>query len=98
MLLKPELTYADVIPKDVYFNRRKFLKAMGITGVAARRKESLNSAPVAKCLRCDKVHRSDHFSAPREGNLLPGRHALQYFYEFGVAKDQPAKFRTSVLP
>src|SRR5580658_2570376 len=32
---KPELTYADVTPKELYFNRRKFLQAMGIAGGAA---------------------------------------------------------------
>ena len=32
---KPELTYADVTPKEIYLNRRRFLKAMGIAGAAA---------------------------------------------------------------
>ena len=30
----PDLTYADITPKSVYLNRRKFLKGMGIAGVA----------------------------------------------------------------
>ena len=28
----PDLTYADVTPKSVYLDRRKFLRAMGIVG------------------------------------------------------------------
>src|SRR5260370_17155221 len=30
-----DLTYADVTPKSVYLDRRKFLQAMGIAGAAA---------------------------------------------------------------
>src|SRR5260370_8817600 len=32
---KPELTHADVTPKGVYLNRRKFLQGLGIAGAAA---------------------------------------------------------------
>src|SRR5271168_1767171 len=31
----PDLTYADVTPKSIYLNRRKFLSGMGLAGVAA---------------------------------------------------------------
>ncbi len=31
----PDLTYADVTPKSVYLDRRKFLRAMGIVGATA---------------------------------------------------------------
>ncbi len=31
----PDLTYADVTPKSVYLDRRKFLQAMGIVGATA---------------------------------------------------------------
>jgi sulfoxide reductase catalytic subunit YedY len=31
----PELTHADVTPKSVYLNRRNFLRAVGIAGIAA---------------------------------------------------------------
>jgi hypothetical protein len=30
----PELTHADVTPKSVYFNRRKFLRKAGLAGAA----------------------------------------------------------------
>ncbi|MGH9643935.1 MAG: twin-arginine translocation signal domain-containing protein, partial [Terriglobales bacterium] len=38
---KSELTYADVTPKELYFNRRKFLKTMGIAGATALAGKSL---------------------------------------------------------
>ena len=31
----PDLTYADVTPKSLYLDRRKFLRGMGIAGAAA---------------------------------------------------------------
>jgi len=31
---KAELTYADVTPKDMYSNRRQFLRDLGIAGAA----------------------------------------------------------------
>ncbi|PYU78833.1 MAG: protein-methionine-sulfoxide reductase catalytic subunit MsrP, partial [Acidobacteria bacterium] len=31
----PNLTYADITPKSVYLDRRKFLRAMGIVGATA---------------------------------------------------------------
>ena len=31
----PDLTYADVTPKSIYLDRRKFLRGMGIAGAAA---------------------------------------------------------------
>ncbi len=30
-----DLTYADVTPKSVYLDRRKFLRGVGITAIAA---------------------------------------------------------------
>ena len=37
MLLRKslELTYADITPRSVYLDRRKFLRGMGIAGLAA---------------------------------------------------------------
>jgi len=100
---KPDLTYADVTPKELYFNRRKFLKAMGIAGAAAFAGKSL--------LELDSPSRNV-FAGTKFPNLVkspfstteketPYQDVTHYnnFYEFGVDKDQPAKnaqkFRTS---
>jgi hypothetical protein len=37
----PDLTYADVTPRSVYLDRRKFLREMGIVGAAAIAGKSL---------------------------------------------------------
>ena len=64
---KSELTYADVTPKELYFNRRKFLQAMGIAGAVALAGKNLARTrfPVARSLR--------------RGNILqPGQKPLQH--------------------
>src|SRR5258707_12106506 len=37
----PDLTYADITPRSVYLDRRKFLRAMGIVGATATVGKSL---------------------------------------------------------
>ncbi|HET8966967.1 MAG TPA: twin-arginine translocation signal domain-containing protein, partial [Candidatus Acidoferrum sp.] len=46
MLIKTKfgLGNADITPKEVYFNRRKFLQGLGIAGAAAVAGERLYSA------------------------------------------------------
>src|SRR6185437_9919216 len=100
---KPELTYADVTPKDVYFNRRKFLKAMGITGVAALAGRNLlnlasPSRDVYAATKFTGLSKSPFSTTEKETSYQDATH-YNNFYEFGVEKDQPAKnsqnFRTS---
>jgi sulfoxide reductase catalytic subunit YedY len=100
---KPELTYADVTPKDFYFNRRKFLKAMGITGVAALAGRNLlnlasPSRNVYAATKFTGLIKSPFSTTEKETSFQDATH-YNNFYEFGVDKDQPAKnsqnFRTS---
>jgi len=100
---KPELTYADVTPKEIYLNRRKFLKAMGIAGAAAfAGKELLDlSAPsqIAYAgVNFPNLVKSPFSTTEPQTSFEAVTH-YNNFYEFGVDKDQPAenaqKFRTS---
>src|ERR1700729_84522 len=100
---KPELTYADVTPKELYFNRRKFLQAMGIAGAAALAGKSLidlASPPrgVYAGAKFTNLAKSP-FSTTEKQNSFEEVSHYNNFYEFGVDKDQPAKnaqkFRTS---
>jgi sulfoxide reductase catalytic subunit YedY len=100
---KPGLTYADVTPKEVYFNRRKFLKAMGFAGVAAFAGKSLldiasPSHDVHAATKFSGLAKSP-FSTTEKQNTFDEVTHYNNFYEFGVDKDQPAKnaqkFRTS---
>jgi len=100
---KPELTYADVTPKDVYFNRRKFLKAMGIFGAAAYAGSSVLDflSPSRKVYAASAFTNlvKSPFSTTEKQNTLEEVTHYNNFYEFGLDKTAPAKnaqkFRTS---
>jgi len=100
---KPELTYADVTPKEIYFNRRNFLKAMGVAGAAAFTGKNLlelasPSRNVYAGAKFPNLIKSPFSTTEKE---TPYQDVTHYnnFYEFGVDKDAPAKnaqkFRTS---
>ena len=100
---KPDLTYADVTPKELYLSRRKFLKAMGITGAAAFAGKNLFDLAYPPRIasageKFPNLVKSPFSTTEKE---TPYQDATHYnnFYEFGVDKNQPAKnaqnFRTS---
>jgi len=100
---KPELTYADVTPKDLYFNRRKFLKAMGFGGAATIAGTGLwellsPSGQVCAAGKFPNLAKSP-FSTTEKPNTLEDVTHYNNFYEFGIDKTAPAKnaqkFRTS---
>jgi methionine sulfoxide reductase catalytic subunit len=101
---KPELTYADVTPKEVYFNRRKFLKAMGIAGAATFAGSSAldflspSSNVYAAAGKFPNLAKSP-FSTTEKQNTFEEVTHYNNFYEFGVDKTAPAKnaqkFRTT---
>lgn len=100
---KPEMTYADVTPKEIYLNRRKFLQAMGIAGVASfAGKNLLNLVSPSRSVYAGANFPNlikSPFSTTEK--LTPLEDVTHYnnFYEFGVDKDAPAKnaqkFRTT---
>src|SRR5688572_23832167 len=78
------IRYSEVTPKDVFLNRRKFIAALTAFPAMAGTKLGSKTSPLS----------TDEKPTPYEA-------VTQYnnFYEFGTAKDQPAKlareFRTS---
>jgi methionine sulfoxide reductase catalytic subunit len=100
---KPELTYADVTPKEIYFNRRKLLQAMGIAGAAAFAGRGLldlltPSSSVFAGAKFTNLVKSP-FSTTEKQNTLEEVTHYNNFYEFGTDKTDPAKnaqkFRTA---
>jgi len=98
-----DLSYSDVTPKTVYFNRRQILRAMGIAGatlVGAKVFERLAFPPakVAAGAKLDVSVKSP-FSTTEKQNTLDDVTHYNNFYEFGTAKTDPSrnagKFRTS---
>jgi methionine sulfoxide reductase catalytic subunit len=100
---KSELTYADVTPKELYFNRRKFLEAMGFVGAAAFAGKNLlefvtPSQEVFAAATFPNLVKSP-FSTTEKLTTLEDVTHYNNFYEFGIDKSAPAKnaqkFRTS---
>jgi sulfoxide reductase catalytic subunit YedY len=97
-----DLTYSDITPKSVYVNRRKFLRDMGLAGVAAFAGKGLidlaspsQSAQAATKLTSIK----GPFSTDEKINSVNDVTHYNNFYEFGSDKGDPARnsqnFRTS---
>ena len=90
----PDLTYADVTPKSVYVNRRKFLRGIGLAGVAAIAGKRLFDlvSPSGNVYAGTKL---DTIKGPfnTDEKVTPYADVTHYnnFYEFGTNKDDPAK-------
>jgi sulfoxide reductase catalytic subunit YedY len=99
----PDLTYADVTPKSVYLNRRKFLRDIGIAGAATVAGARLwqFAAPTTKAFAGTKLNvaTKSPFSTTEKQNSFDDVTHYNNFYEFGVDKSDPVKnaqnFKTS---
>jgi len=90
-----DLTYADVTPKSVYLDRRKFLRAMGIVGATAVAGKSLFdlALPPQTTLAATKFSdlAKSPFSTSEKQNSYEDVTHYNNFYEFGTEKSDPAK-------
>jgi methionine sulfoxide reductase catalytic subunit len=100
---KPELTYADVTPKEVYTNRRKFLRDMGIASAAAALAGRELYSLASPNLTAYATSKLNFVKGPysTDEKVTPINDVTHYnnFYEFGTDKTDPAKnsqnFRTT---
>jgi sulfoxide reductase catalytic subunit YedY len=96
------LTAADVTPKNIYFNRRNFLRGLGIAGAATvigeRFSSVLSHHGIVQANRKLTAVKSNYIVNEK---ITPEDDVTHYnnFYEFGTDKADPAKnaqdFRTS---
>jgi sulfoxide reductase catalytic subunit YedY len=90
-----DLTYADVTPKSVYLDRRKFLQAMGIAGAAAAAGKGLFDLafPSQSTFAATKLTglAKSPFSTTEKQNTFEDVTHYNNFYEFGTDKGDPAK-------
>lgn len=95
-----DLCHADITPKSVYMNRRKFLRDAGIAGAAAVLGERLleTISPRNTALAATKLNtvKSPFSTTESITNAEIVEHYNNY-YEFGVDKDQPAKNATKFV-
>src|SRR6202158_1049296 len=99
---KLELTYADVTPKDLYVNRRNFLRGLGVAGAASAIGDhfaSILSHPGSVQANTKLSTVKSNYTVNEK--VTPENDVTHYnnFYEFGTDKGDPAKnaqnFRTS---
>jgi methionine sulfoxide reductase catalytic subunit len=108
MLIKkrPDLREADVTPKDVYVRRREFLKVAGNTalavtaagaigGVLTSTGEAEAQNPSAQKLTNLK---KSPFDTDEKLNSYKDVTTYNNFYEFGLDKEDPAKYSGSLRP
>ena len=92
---KPELSYADVTPKEVYTNRRKFLRDMGIAGAAAAlagEKILSIASPNLTAYATSKLNfTKGKFNTDEKVTPINDVTHYNNFYEFGTDKADPAK-------
>jgi methionine sulfoxide reductase catalytic subunit len=98
----PDLNHSDITPKSLYLDRRKFLRDMGLAGVAAVAGKNLRDiiAPGRSVYATSKL---TTIKGPfnTDEKITPATDVEHYnnFYEFGADKGDPARnsqnFRTS---
>jgi len=99
----PDLTCADVTPRSVYLDRRKFLQAIGIVGATAAVGRGLFelALPSQTAFAATKLTglAKSPFSTTEKQNTFEDVTHYNNFYEFGTDKSDPAKnsknFQTS---
>ena len=92
LIKKPaDIRYSEVTPKALYFNRRKFLAGIPAAFLGAR--ELLS--PSARALAGTKLPNlaKSPFSTSEKENSYNDVTHYNNFYEFGTAKDEPARIR-----
>jgi len=91
----PELTDADITPKSVYLDRRKFLQAMGIVAATAAAGKGLFelALPTQTAFAATKLTglAKSQFSSTEKQNTFEDVTHYNNFYEFGTDKGDPAK-------
>jgi len=90
----PVLTYADVTPKAIYVNRRKFLRGLGVAGAAVTLGRGLVDliSPETRAYAGTKLATiKGPFSTDEKMNTYDEVTHYNNYYEFGVDKNQPAQ-------
>jgi sulfoxide reductase catalytic subunit YedY len=92
----PDLTYADVTPRSIYLDRRKFLREMGIVGAAAIAGKSLlelalPSQTAFAATKFTGLAKSPFSTTEKQNSFQDVTHYNNY-YEFGTDKADPAKY------
>lgn len=99
MLIKrpDDIPSSEITPEQVYLNRRRFMRALGIAGAAGAAAAALKPALLGGESGAGGVAAA---ASPSEEALTAYEHVTNYnnFYEFGLEKTDPAKFAHTLRP
>lgn len=99
MLIKrpDDIPSSEITPEQVYLNRRRFMRALGIAGAAGAAAAALKPALLGGESGAGGVAAAASLS---EEALTAYEHVTNYnnFYEFGLEKTDPAKFAHTLRP
>jgi methionine sulfoxide reductase catalytic subunit len=87
----PGLTHADVTPKTVYLNRRKFLRNAGLAGAVALAGRGFWEPASSFAGTKLNVASKSPFSTTEKQNTYDDVTHYNNYYEFGVDKTEPSK-------
>ncbi|MBI3896440.1 MAG: protein-methionine-sulfoxide reductase catalytic subunit MsrP [Acidobacteria bacterium] len=93
---RKDIPYSEVTPKNLYLNRRKFLSSAAAAGTAFLAGQPITDllASPAQAGRGKKLEGIKKSSLSANEKINPFDDVTNYnnFYEFGTAKDEPAKY------
>jgi len=90
---KSDIPSSEITPRQTYMNRRAFMAAAAVTGVAAVGERALRLVTPADVDAAEKLNTVSSPLSTKGLTLTPLDDITHYnnFYEFGVNKDDPAK-------
>ncbi len=90
-----DLKYSDITPREIYVNRRKFLRGLGLAGGLALAGKGVADLvnPSARAYANTKLSARSPSPFDTTEKITPSQVVTTYnnYYEFGTDKDQPAK-------
>lgn len=95
----PKIKSADITPKDVFKNRRNLLKTLTLGSLAAGFSSSLQSEvfAVGESNKKLKAKFNQKYSVNDKQTSFKDATTYNNFYEFGMDKDDPARYGKSLI-
>src|SRR5688572_26077791 len=102
MLIKPtpDIRESEVTPKDLYLRRREFIRGVGAAAVATAATAALGGSPGAaaeatqnpNAYKFPNLKKGSPFDTDEKLNSYKDVTTYNNFYEFGLEKEDPARY------
>jgi sulfoxide reductase catalytic subunit YedY len=108
MLIKPtpDIRESEVTPKDLYLRRREFIRGVGAAAVATAATAALGGSPGAaaeatqnpNAYKFPNLKKGSPFDTDEKLNSYKDVTTYNNFYEFGLEKEDPARYAHTLRP